>query len=59
VDAAITLAMAHPVMHFEGRPLLEALPQAVDDVDAYEWMEGEVLGGMALVGAGSGAGRHS
>jgi len=48
VDAAITLAMAHRFMHFEGRPLLEALPQAVDDIDAYEWMEGEVLGGMVL-----------
>ena len=48
VDAAITLAMAHRFMHFEGRPLLEALPLAVDDIDAYEWMEGEVLGGMVL-----------
>ena len=48
VDMAITLALAHRFMHFEGRPLLEALPQAVDDIDAYEWMEGEVLGGMVL-----------
>ncbi len=48
VDSAITLSMAHRFMHFEGRPLLEALPRAVDDIDAYEWMEGEVLGGMVL-----------
>jgi hypothetical protein len=48
VDMAITLSMAHRFMHFEGRPLLEALPKAVDDIDAYEWMEGEVLGGMVL-----------
>ena len=48
VDTAVTLSMAHRFMHFEGRPLLEALPQAVDDIDAYEWMEGEVLGGMVL-----------
>jgi hypothetical protein len=48
VDTALTLAMAHRFMHFEGRPLLEALPRAVDDIDAYEWMEGEVLGGMVL-----------
>jgi hypothetical protein len=34
-------------MH-RGRPLLDALPKAVDDIDAYEWMEGEVLGGMVL-----------
>ncbi len=48
VDTALTLAMAHRFMHFEGRPLLEALPRAVDDIDAYDWMEGEVLGGMVL-----------
>jgi hypothetical protein len=35
-------------MHLEGRPLLDALPRAVDDVDAYEWIDGEVLGGMVL-----------
>ena len=48
VDTAVTLSMSHRFMHFEGRPLLEALPRAVDDIDAYEWMEGEVLGGMVL-----------
>jgi len=48
VDTAILLSMSHRFMHFEGRPLLEALPRAVDDIDAYEWMEGEVLGGMVL-----------
>lgn len=48
VDTALTLAMAHRFLHFEGRPLLEALPQAVDDIDDYEWMEGEVVGGMVL-----------
>ncbi len=35
-------------MHFEGRPLLEALPRAVDDIDDYEWHEGELIGGMIL-----------
>jgi hypothetical protein len=48
VNTALTLSMAHRFMHFEGRPLLEALPKAVDDIDAYEWMEGEVLGGMVI-----------
>ena len=48
VELALTLAMAHRFMHFEGRPLLEALPRAVSDIDAYDWMEGEVLGGMVL-----------
>ena len=45
---ALALSMAHRFMHLEGRPLLEALPRAVDDIDDYEWMEGEVLGGMVL-----------
>ena len=35
-------------MHFQGRPLLEALPVAVDDIEAYEWHEGELLGGAIL-----------
>jgi len=35
-------------MHFEGRALLEALPVAVDDIDEYEWHDGEVHGGMVL-----------
>lgn len=48
VDVALSLAMAHRFMHLEGRPLLEALPRAVDDIEEYEWLEGEVLGGMIL-----------
>jgi hypothetical protein len=48
VEVAVALSMAHRFMHFEGRPLLEALPRAVPDIDAYDWMEGEVLGGMVL-----------
>jgi len=48
VDAAVVMSMAHRFMHLEGRPLLDALPKAVDDIDAYEWMEGEVLGGAVL-----------
>jgi len=48
VDLAVTLAMSHRYMHLEGRPLLEALPRAVDDIDDYEWIEGEVLGGAVI-----------
>jgi len=48
VDTTLTLAMAHRFLHFEGRPLLQALPRAVDDIDDYEWHEGEVIGGMVL-----------
>ena len=48
VDVALTMSMAHRFMHLEGRPLLEALPRAVHNIDDYEWFEGEVLGGMIL-----------
>jgi hypothetical protein len=48
VEMALSLSLAHRFMHLEGRPLLEALPRAVDDIDDYEWMDGEVLGGMVL-----------
>lgn len=45
-----TKAMMHVsrFMHFQGRPLFEALPVAVDDIEAYEWHEGELLGGAIL-----------
>jgi hypothetical protein len=48
VDVACSMSLAHRFMHLEGRPLLDALPQAVDDIDAYEWMDGEVFGGMVV-----------
>jgi hypothetical protein len=48
VDVACTLSLAHRFLHLEGRPLLEALPRAVDNIDDYEWMEGEVLGGSVI-----------
>ncbi len=49
VDLALSMSLAHRFLHVEGRALLEALPQAVDDIEEYEWMEGEVLGG-AIIG---------
>ena len=48
VETALALSLSHRFMHLEGRPLLDALPRAVDDIDEYEWMDGEVLGGMVL-----------
>ncbi|HBZ70270.1 MAG TPA: hypothetical protein DEP35_11265 [Deltaproteobacteria bacterium] len=48
VEMALTLSLAHRFMHLEGRPLLEALPRAVDCIDEYEWIDGEVMGGMVL-----------
>jgi hypothetical protein len=48
VEMALSLSLAHRFMHLEGRPLLEALPRAIDDIDDYEWIDGEVFAGMVL-----------
>jgi hypothetical protein len=48
VEVALAMSMSHRFMHLEGRPLLDALPRAVEDIDDYEWMEGEVLGGSII-----------
>ena len=48
LEGAMALSLTHRFMHLEGRPLLEALPRAVDDIEQYEWMEGEVVGGSII-----------
>jgi len=48
LEVAMALMQSSRFMHFEGRPLLEALPQAVDHIDNYEWFEGEVFGGSII-----------
>jgi hypothetical protein len=48
VEVASALSLAHRFMHLEGRPLLEALPLAVDDIEDYEWLDGELAGGVVL-----------
>jgi hypothetical protein len=48
VDVALSMSLAHRFMHLEGRPLLEALPRAVDRIEDYEWIDGEMVAGMIL-----------
>ncbi len=48
VEVALAMSLAHRFMHLEGRPLLEALPRAVDRIEDYEWIEGEMVAGMVL-----------
>jgi hypothetical protein len=48
VEVACALSLAHRFMHLEGRPLLEALPLSVDDIDDYEWLDGELVAGVVL-----------
>lgn len=46
---AVTVAMpATRLCHLQGRVLHDALPHAVDNIDEYEWMEGEVVAGLVL-----------
>ena len=48
VEVALALSLSHRYMHLEGRPLLEAVPRAVDRIDDYEWIDGEIFGGMVV-----------
>lgn len=34
--------------HLQGKVMFDAIPKAMDDVDEYEWMEGEIVAGLAL-----------
>jgi hypothetical protein len=47
-EAALAMVPSSRFMHFEGRVLLEALPQATPCIEDYEWHDGEVVGGMVL-----------
>jgi hypothetical protein len=40
--------MAWRIMHLQGRVLPVLLPRAVDDIDDYEYTEGELVAGMVL-----------
>jgi hypothetical protein len=48
VDGAMMMMPAMRLMHLQGKVLHETIPKALDDVEAYEWMEGEVIAGLAL-----------
>ena len=48
VDAAMMMMPAMRLMHLQGKVLHEIIPKALDDIDNYEWMEGEVVAGLAL-----------
>lgn len=48
VVAVISKIMAFRAMHLHGRALQILLPKAVDDIDQYEYMDGEIVAGLAL-----------
>jgi hypothetical protein len=48
VETAMIMMPAMRMMHLQGRALHEAIPRAFENIDDYEWMEGEVISGLVL-----------
>ncbi len=48
VDAAMAMSTANRMLHLQGKVLYDALPRAVDRIENYEWMDGEIVAGMVL-----------
>jgi hypothetical protein len=48
VDMACALTPSFRLLHLQGRVLHEVLPRAVDDIDRYDWWDGEMVAGLAL-----------
>jgi hypothetical protein len=48
VETAIAMTPSFRLMHLQGRVLHDAIPKAVDDIDEYEWVDGEMVAGLSL-----------
>jgi hypothetical protein len=48
IKALLSKVIAFRSMHLLGRALRTLVPRAVDDIDAYEWQDGEIIAGMVL-----------
>jgi len=48
VETAIAMQPSFRLVHLHGRVLHDAIPRAVDDIDQYEWWDGEMAAGMVL-----------
>lgn len=46
--ALLSKVQAFRAMHLQGRALQLLLPKAVDDIDAYEYQDGEIVAGVVL-----------
>ncbi len=47
-EAVLSKVPSFRLMHLHGRALHELLPKAVDDIEQYEWVDGEIVAGLAL-----------
>jgi len=48
IELACMMTPAFRLIHLQGRVLHGLVPRAVDDIDRYEWMDGEMVAGMVL-----------
>jgi hypothetical protein len=48
LDLALAMMLSSRYLHMEGKAMLEALPRAVDNIEDYDWWEGEVLTGQVI-----------
>jgi hypothetical protein len=48
IEMACASVPSFRLLHLQGRVLHAILPRAVDDIDRYEWMDGEMVAGLAL-----------
>lgn len=48
VRALMSKVIAFRLMHLLGRALRKLVPMAVDDIDRYDWYDGEIVTGLAL-----------
>jgi hypothetical protein len=48
ITASISKVLGFRAMHLHGRCLQYLLPRAVDDIDAYEFLDGEIVAGIAI-----------
>lgn len=48
VDSVFSRVIAFRLMHLPGRALHDLIPKAVEDIEEYEWLEGESIGGEVL-----------
>lgn len=46
--ALISKVLAFRAMHLHGRALRDLVPRAVDDIEEYTWLDGELVAGMVL-----------
>ncbi|MBK8251255.1 MAG: DUF3556 domain-containing protein [Polyangiaceae bacterium] len=46
--ALLSKVIAFRAMHLHGRALNELIPKAVDNIEEYTWLDGEIVGGLVL-----------